>query len=187
MDTEVDRMAGMVDSLLVMAREIEEGQETHVDAHEAAVLAAQRWSDRAIAAGATVSVAGEPVIALTNPGDLGQILDVLVDNALTYAPSPIEIRTASDGSRAIVSVVDRGPGIPPDELPRVTERFYRGGAAAGRGSGLGLAIARELAEKWGGSIAIANDADGGTRVDVRFRVVRHDAADVGTAGTPVAT
>jgi signal transduction histidine kinase len=188
MDAEVDRMAGMVDSLLVMAREIEEGQETHVDAHDAAERAAERWSDRATAAGASVSVTGDPVVALTNPGDLGQILDVLVDNALTYAPSPIEIRTTSDGSRAIVSVVDRGPGIPPEELPRVTERFYRGEAAAGPGSGLGLAIARELAEKWGGSVAITSDADGGTRVDVRFRRVGDEAADVGTdAGTPVAT
>ncbi|HSL12359.1 MAG TPA: ATP-binding protein [Actinomycetota bacterium] len=190
MDAEVDRMAGMVDRLLVMSREVEEGQDTHVDAHDAAVRAADRWADRATAAGATLAVVGEPVVgepvvgepvvALTNPGDLGQILDVLLDNAITYAPSPIEIRTASDGSNAIVSVVDRGSGIRSEDLPRVTERFYRGQGAAGGGSGLGLAIARELAEKWGGSIAVTSDVDGGTRVDVRFRRVRQGAADVGT-------
>jgi len=188
MDAEVDRMAGMVDSLLVMAREIEEGQQTHVDAREAASRAAERWADRAAAAGASVSAAGEPVVALTNPGDLGQILDVVLDNAITYAPGPIEIRTAADGTRAIVSVQDHGPGIASEELARVTERFYRGRGSPGRGSGLGLAIARELAEKWGGSLGVSSETDAGTRVEVRFRRVRQEAVDVGTdAGTPVAT
>ena len=188
MDAEVDRMAGMVDSLLVMARDIEEGHDTHVEAHAAAVTAAERWADRATAAGATISVTGEPVIAVANPGDLGQVLDVVLDNAITYAPGPIEIRTAPDETRAIVSVLDRGPGIASEDRPRVTERFYRARASRGPGSGLGLEIARELAEKWGGWLEVTSEPVGGTRVDVAFRRVREAPVDVEEdAGTTVPT
>ena len=63
------------------------------------------------------------------------------------------------------------PGIPTEEQQKVTERFYRGQGSPPGGSGLGLAIARDLAEKWGGDLAIVNPDDGGTRVDVRFRRV----------------
>jgi signal transduction histidine kinase len=51
----------------------------------------------------------------------------------------------------------------------VTERFFRGRAASSKGSGLGLAIARELTEKWGGTMTIDQPDGGGTRVEVRFR------------------
>jgi signal transduction histidine kinase len=51
----------------------------------------------------------------------------------------------------------------------VTDRFYRGSGAPAGGSGLGLAIARELAEKWGGSLRVSGAEGGGTRVEVRLR------------------
>jgi signal transduction histidine kinase len=67
-----------------------------------------------------------------------------------------------------VAVADRGPGIPGDEVARVTERFFRGRGASPGGSGLGLAIARELAERWGGGLDVGAEAPG-TRVEVWFR------------------
>ena len=79
---------------------------------------------------------------------MDQILDILVDNAIAYAPGPIGIATGADPQTAWVSVRDRGPGIPSDERGRVSERFYRGRGAPAGGSGLGLAIAHELASKW---------------------------------------
>ena len=65
-------------------------------------------------------------------------------------------RRGPAGDRVIVRVVDRGPGIPPAQLERVFEPFYRAGTAAGghRGSGLGLAIARGFAEANGGSLHV---------------------------------
>jgi len=174
MDAEVDRLAGIVDSLLVMAREIEEGQQTHVDVHDAAARAVERWTDRARGAGATVTLSGEPVVALASPGDLDQVLDVVLDNAVAYAPGPIEVRAEAIGTRANVSVQDHGAGIPVEELPRVMERFYRGHRAPEGGSGLGLSIARELAEKWGGSLAVTSDEGVGTRVVATFRRLRQD-------------
>ena len=169
-DREVDRLAGIVERLLVMAREIEEGHETHVDVADATDRAVERWRERASNAGATLTTEGEAVVALVNPDDLDQVLDVIVDNAIAYAPGPIELRTERNGSNALVTLRDHGAGIPADELPRVTERFYRGRGSAAGESGLGLAIAKELAEKWGGTIGVSSAGDG-TVVEVRLRLV----------------
>jgi signal transduction histidine kinase len=75
---------------------------------------------------------------------------------------------SANGERASLSVADRGPGITADEVPRVTERFFRGSGASTGGSGLGLAIARSLAERWGGGIDVRADGEG-TLVEVWFR------------------
>lgn len=168
---EVDRLAGIVERLLVMAREIEEGLESQVDVGERASRAAERWGERAELAVASVSVSGEGDLALANPDDLDQILDVLIDNAVNHAPGSIDIVMGREGSWAVVAVQDRGPGIPADELGRVTERFYRGRASSADGSGLGLSIAKELAERWGGRIVVSSGEGTGTRVEVRLRAV----------------
>jgi two-component system, OmpR family, sensor kinase len=168
---EVDRLAGIVERLLVMAREVEEGRESHVDVAERATRATERWRERASLAEASVSVSGEGAMALVNPEDLDQILDVMIDNAVNHAPGPIEIVVGRDGPWAVVAVRDQGPGIPADELARVTERFYRGKASSATGSGLGLTIANELVEKWGGRMGVSSDEGAGTRVEVRLRAV----------------
>ena len=168
-DREVDRMAEIVDRLLVMARRMEEGEPTVTDLGGSARAAVGRWEDRATLAGSFIQAAGPSVAALANPGDVDQVLDVLLDNAISYAPGPVEIETGSQDGRVFLSVRDHGRGIPPEEHARVTERFYRGKGVPTGGSGLGLAIARELAETWGGSLAVEAPPDGGTRILVRFR------------------
>ena len=76
-------------------------------------------------------------------------------------------------SDAILSVADTGPGIEPVDLPFVFDRFYRSRAARGtQGVGLGLAIARGLVEAHGGTIEVANGADGGAIFTLRFPVAR---------------
>lgn len=175
-DKEVDRLAEIVQRLLTMAREIEEGKETHADVRAAAARAAARWHDRAERAGSSVAVAtsseesgAEDVMALISPDDLDQVLDNLIDNAIAYAPGPIEVGNELEGDHIVVVVRDHGPGISPDERTRVTERFYRGRASRGEGSGLGLAIGRELVERWHGSITVEAADGGGTRVEIRLR------------------
>jgi signal transduction histidine kinase len=130
----------------------------------------KRWEERAARASSSLTgtTAGSVPPAVADPDDVDQVLDVLIDNALTYAPGPIEMTASTGGGKAVVSVADHGPGIPPDELARVTERFFRGRGASPGGSGLGLAIARELAERWGGGLDVRGDG-GGTQVDVWFR------------------
>jgi len=88
---------------------------------------------------------------------LAQVMGNLLSNALRYAPEGghITVRARSEGGEVIVSVADDGPGIPPQELPHLFERFWRGDRArrqATGGSGLGLTIARSLVEAHGGRI-----------------------------------
>lgn len=159
-DLEVDRLADTVDRMLVMANSIEQGSATLVDVQDVAQRAVTRWSERAQRHSAQVTASGEGGTALTNAVDMDQIVDNLIDNGLAYGTGPIEIGTGRRGNRVFLAVRDHGPGIPATEQSRVTERFYRGPGAPSGGSGLGLAIARDLAEKWGGTLSI-NDADGG--------------------------
>lgn len=84
------------------------------------------------------------------------------ENALRYAPAsaPILVRADRQGEAIRVEVLDEGPGVPDDELPRIFEKFYRArGAGQKAGTGLGLAIARGLMEAMGGTIAARNRPD----------------------------
>ncbi len=108
-----------------------------------------------------------------DPERLAQIAANLVENALKYAASQVEVYAApqSDGQIAIV-VVDDGPGIPPAEMGRVFERLYTVRESPGRavGTGLGLAIVRELAAAMGGRARVESAPGGGTRFVVSLPV-----------------
>lgn len=90
----------------------------------------------------------------------------VVENARKYAPpgSPIELEAGICGVQAFIRVLDRGPGIGPDELERVFEKFYRGRKARDRveGTGMGLAIAKGIVEAHGGTIRAELRPGGGT-------------------------
>jgi signal transduction histidine kinase len=114
-----------------------------------------------------------PLVDL-DPIRIRQVLGNLISNALRYAPAGSAIRVlggrtggsgaaaAASGGRVAVSVADSGPGIPPDLLPQLFDRFAR--SADSRGSGLGLAIARQLVEAHGGAIRVEQPEGGGTVV-----------------------
>jgi signal transduction histidine kinase len=170
-DTEVDRLAEIVNRLLVMARRIEEGGPSEIDLDEAVHRALERWRERASQQGATLTATGEGGRALGESADLDQILDNLIDNAVAYAPGPVVIETGRADGRAFLAVKDVGPGIAADERHRVTDRFFRGRTAPKGGTGLGLAIVRDLAEKWGGTVIVGPAAGGGTRIEVRLNAV----------------
>lgn len=178
-DREVDRLAEIVERLLVMAKRVEEGGPAEVDLQDAAVRAVDRWRDRASGRAATLTATGSDGRALAERSEVDQIFDNLIDNAIAYAPGEIEIETGTENGRAFIAVRDRGPGIASEDRAHVTERFYRGKGAAAGGSGLGLAIVRELAERWGGEVSIESPETGGTRVRVGL-----DAPSGSSAPTP---
>jgi signal transduction histidine kinase len=93
----------------------------------------------------------------------------LLENALRYAPdSPVQVEANVRDGAVEIAVIDRGPGIPPDEQAMVFERFYRGRNNDGQeGTGLGLAIVRRVVERWNGSVALES-SDQGTRAILRF-------------------
>lgn len=112
------------------------------------------------AQGVTLTVQAEGDVRVM--GDvlrLRQLLLILVDNALKHTPTGgnASVGLSSQGSRIRLQVADSGPGIDPNDLPRIFDRFYRADRArAGEGTGLGLAIGKWIAEAHGGQIRAGN-------------------------------
>lgn len=109
----------------------------------------------------------EPVTVLADPGQLRQVLLILLDNAIKYTPAGGKVRVAvrQQGGRAAISVTDTGIGIDPEDQPHIFERFYRSDKARDRdqaGSGLGLAIAKWIVEAHGGEIVTASQPGKGS-------------------------
>ncbi|MBS0491887.1 stimulus-sensing domain-containing protein [Phenylobacterium sp. NIBR 498073] len=103
----------------------------------------------------------EPIMVSGREGPLGQLLRNLIDNARSFSPPGGEVRVQLERGRgqAVLTVDDDGPGIPPDNLETIFQRFYTSrpkGAAFGGNSGLGLSIARQIAAAQGGSIRAEN-------------------------------
>ena len=133
---------------------------TDVAAAVAACLRARGWSD----------VVADIPAGLTMPLDRRRfdvILATLIGNALCHGRPPVTVRASiqntDDGEQLALVVRDHGPGIPPDALPHVFERFYKADTARSRSedSGLGLAIAWENTRLHGGHIEAANHPGGG--------------------------
>lgn len=104
---------------------------------------------------------GAPLLA--RPHALRRVIGNLIDNALKYAGAA-EISVAAEPHRTVITVADRGPGIPPELLDTVFTPFYRLEASRNRdtgGTGLGLAIARQLSLAMDGELSLANRAGGG--------------------------
>jgi signal transduction histidine kinase len=108
-----------------------------------------------------------------DPDRLTQVLRNLVRNAVSHTQEGdrIDVRARPHGDRLVVSVTDTGPGIPPEHLDRVFERFYRVEESRPRdrgGSGLGLAIARAIVEGHGGSIRAESAPGEGTTISIEL-------------------
>jgi two-component system sensor histidine kinase ChvG len=102
-----------------------------------------------------------PVTAQGREGPLGQIFRNLIDNARSFSPpgGHVDVTLHRVGGQVIGTVSDSGPGIPPENLETIFERFYTSrpkGAAFGGNSGLGLSIARQIAEAHGGTLHAEN-------------------------------
>ncbi len=121
---------------------------------------------------ATLDVPATPIVIDTDPRRLERILANLLDNAREHAPgAPVEVSLTSVDGELVIAVFDRGPGVPPDQLDRIFERFYKADPSRhGGSSGLGLAIAAEHAGLLGGYLTAANLVGGGLRIELRLPV-----------------
>ena len=135
----------------------------------------------------TITADGDPTAGLTSPDfaplppvaadpdRLAQLVANLIENACTYARSRVTIGLADarPAGGCVITVDDNGPGIAPDDLQRVFERFYQADRGRNRpmGSGLGLAIVSELAAAMGGQVRAVSPLgpDGGSRFEVWLR------------------
>jgi two-component system, OmpR family, sensor histidine kinase BaeS len=172
---EVLRLARMVDDLQTMAAAdaavLQLTRERH-DLGDIAASAADSLARRFETAEVTLRRRLSPAPALADERWMHQVVTNLLSNALKFTPaggtvtiSTGTISTREDGASAVLEVEDTGVGIPPDELPRIFDRFWRGQAAAQTsGSGIGLAVAAELAWAHGGTLTAASEPGAGTRI-----------------------
>jgi two-component system OmpR family sensor kinase len=175
---EVERLSRLTDELLVLARlDAAEGREPAGPPVPLAPIlddALRRLAPEAARRGIAVSVdATSPLAVRAGPSAVGLVITNLLDNAVKFSPpgSRVLIGVAAAGDEAVVSVSDTGPGIGPEELPRLFQRFHRGHAARATdapGVGLGLAICQTLVERHGGRIAVESPPDGGATFRVHL-------------------
>jgi two-component system sensor histidine kinase MprB len=120
-------------------------------------------SFRRHAGGRTIAAALDPCVVVGDAARLGRAVRNLLDNAAKWSPPDGAIDVAVHGG--VVTVRDRGPGFPVEDLPHVFDRFYRSTEARSTpGSGLGLAIVRQVATAHGGRVVAENAPDGGAIV-----------------------
>jgi len=100
-----------------------------------------------------------------------RLITNLVTNALKYGAPPVEISTAVEGSDVVMRVRDHGPGVKPEDIPKILAPFSRGEVARTvTGSGLGLAIVRRIVDMHHGVMQLRNHDSGGLEVDIRLPV-----------------
>jgi signal transduction histidine kinase len=117
-----------------------------------------------------VEAVARPVVA-ADRARLRQTFANLVGNAIKFSPPDghVAVRALSEGTGAVVEICDEGPGIPEDELPRLSERFFRASTAVGvKGTGLGLTISREIVELHGGRIEVLSTVGKGSTFRVHL-------------------
>ncbi|MEV7016182.1 HAMP domain-containing sensor histidine kinase [Streptomyces sp. NPDC093991] len=160
-ESEADRMTLLVEDLLLLAR-LDAGRPLRFAETDLVPLVVDTVSD-ARAAGPDhhwrLDLPDAPAPVTADAARLQQILVNLLANARTHTPpgTTVTARVRREGRRLRVDVADDGPGIPPDLLPHVFERFARGDSARTRATGstgLGLAIVRAVAAAHGGSVTV---------------------------------
>lgn len=140
--------------------------------------AAAAYQHQAEQRGTELRVDAAPVLphVSVDPDRMAQVLGNLVSNALRHTPAEGRICLAAthQDRRVLLTVQDTGAGIPPDQLPHVFDRFYRGDEARGDGgeSGLGLAIAKSLVELHGGTISVESSLGKGTTFTIALPASR---------------
>jgi signal transduction histidine kinase len=108
-------------------------------------------------------ITGDPVVVCGDPTLLRRLIRNLIENAQQHGSPPVEIRVRRQGQRAVLTVSDGGPGIPPGEQERVFAPFYRPRGTHSQGSGLGLALVRQIARQHGGrAVAAGSEASPST-------------------------
>jgi signal transduction histidine kinase len=177
-ETEIDRLVRMVNDLLDLSRMeagLDSGKRTLLNLGAIAHEVYETFSIRATRAEVNLNLDVDPGLppVMGNEGQLRRVFYNLVENAIKYTPCngqvELLLRPGPNPNTARLLVRDSGPGIAPEHLPHVFERFYRAETTQPRpgmvrGSGLGLAIAKSIVESHGGEIGVSSQLGNGTTI-----------------------
>ena len=170
-DDESKKMIRQVNELLELSR-MQSGQvqmsHEPIDLKDLIEHCQEVFAIRAEETGVTLSADIEPLSPVVGDADrLEQVFSNLIDNALKHSPSggQVKIMGNNAATKVAITVADSGPGIPPEQMTHVFERFYRAGPER-TGTGLGLAIAREIVVAHKGSISVSSAPGEGTEFTV---------------------
>lgn len=168
---ETVKLAVLVEDLMEISRFDARAAELHTDEVDVAetihrTLAGRRWTDP----DQVVPDLPPGIRARLDPRRFDVVVANLVGNALRHGRPPVTVRLSTEGPWLVTEVVDRGPGIAPEVLPHVFDRFFKADPARTRssGSGLGLAITQENVRLHGGTVVAADHPDGGAVFTVRI-------------------
>ena len=168
---EVERLAALVEALLALARAETAGEPIgRVDVEAAVGERVHAWSALADERGLRIETVADGVPAAhAGQERLRQVLDNLLENAVEVSPRGVKITIEARAASPWVElrVRDEGPGLPPEQLERAFDRFWR--SRDGEGSGLGLAIVRRLVEHDGGEVELIPAVGRGLEAVVRLR------------------
>jgi two-component system sensor histidine kinase MtrB len=172
---DVRRLRVLVDDLMELSRFDADAEAVRLERVDLGRVVAATVAARLPAA--TVTAPSRPVVVQSDIRRIDRILGNLLDNARMHAPgAPVEVHLDADENDARIVVEDRGPGVSPEALEHLFDRFYKAdpsrAAAAASTSGLGLAIAAEHASLLGGSLDVAPRDGGGLRFTVTLPVTR---------------
>lgn len=173
-DSEADRMQGLVEQLLLLAKNKESMVYESVDLVELVqhtMRPFQTTSNRKI----VLDVRAADTFVSGDKKQLQQILYILISNALKYSDTDVKVILDMEDENVVLNVIDHGAGISKDDQLRIFDRFYRVDKARARstgGTGLGLAIAKQIAEVHDGALSVQSVQDVGTTFSVRIPIIQ---------------
>jgi signal transduction histidine kinase len=184
----IEQLGGLVDSLLLLARAdsgVAELERKPLDLADWAAAALGPLGQLGAQRGVRLLLDAEPSPMLGDPQRLRQLTGLLTDNAIRLSPAGghVTVSVHPGPGSVWLAVEDEGPGLRPEDLPHVFERFWRAPDAPPGGSGLGLAIANWIVERHGGTIEAQNRPTGGARFVARFPVQAPGRTEGETAPT----
>jgi signal transduction histidine kinase len=182
-DDEADRLQELIDNLLDSSRLQSGTMQMNLQTVRLDVVLrdmVQRSQLRELDVDLELEIVSQGVIIRADPMRLGQVFDNLINNASKYAPgSTVTFHLEEEGGNAVIKVIDDGPGIDPEHLERIFQRFFRVPETrmAARGSGLGLYICRKIVTAHQGSIHAESQPGKGTTFIITIPLSQEDAAD----------
>ncbi|RAP74400.1 sensor histidine kinase [Paenibacillus montanisoli] len=171
-DRETERLAGLVEDLLDFSKLYAKSIVLHPEALDIRKPVMETLCQfEARGQRESVTIAGKsgdkPLIAKIDANRMKQVFINVLDNALKFTPrdGTITVTADQEDGFAAIRIADTGIGIPPEDLPHVTEKFYKGSSQRS-GSGLGLAICKEIVELHGGTFRLESTVGEGTSVTI---------------------